>query len=310
MTTGTAVTATKPDSKNDIRSLITSDSAKKQFAMALPKHLTIDRFVRVALTAFNKTPKLADCTRESLLACLLDCSSLGLEPDGRKAHLIPYGDKCTLIVDYKGLVELARRSGEISDVHADVVCENDFFEYSFGTDGKLVHRPALKARGKAIGAYAFVKLRDGGSSYDVMNVDEIEKVRKISRAANASAWKDHWDEMAKKTIFRRLSKWLPVSSEFMDAIEKDFDTPAFKPELPDMTPTEIPAEPAAAIVPKDAIGPDQARQIVALAEGYKITQTDLVNYIGATFGVEQVSELKPKDLDALLKWIGENRKTK
>lgn len=229
------------EKKNDIRSLITADNAKKQFAMALPKHLSVDRFVRVALTAITKTPKLADCTRESLLACLLDCSSLGLEPDGRNAYLIPYGTVCTLIVSYKGLVELARRTGEISDIHADVVCENDSFEYSYGTDGKLVHRPALEKRGKVVRAYAFVKLRDGGTSYDVMNVDEIDKIRKISKAANSPAWTNHWDEMAKKTVFRRLAKWLPVSSEFMDAVERDFDTPDFTPVIPDMTPKETPA---------------------------------------------------------------------
>jgi recombination protein RecT len=221
----------------DIRGLISSDGAKKQFALALPKHMTPDRFTRVALTAINRTPKLLQCTKESLLGCLLDLSQLGLEPDNRKAHLIPYENRklnktmCTLIIDYKGLVDLARRSGEIADIHADVVCENDHFEYSFGTDGKLVHKPAMSDKGRVIAAYSFVKLKDGSSSYEVMNEDEIEAIHKRSKAGSSGPWVTDWNEMAKKTVFRRHSKWLPVSSEFLSAVDKDFDVPIdIKPE--------------------------------------------------------------------------------
>ena len=220
--------AKKPD---DIRSLILSDSAKKQFAQALPRHLTPERFTRIALTAINRTPKLMQCAKESLLTCLLDLSQLGLEPDNRKAHLIPYENRklgrtiCTLIIDYKGLVELARRSGEISDIHADVVCENDHFEYSFGTDGRLVHKPAIKDRGNVIAAYSFVKLKDGSSSYEVMNKEEVEAIRERSKAGATGPWVTDWKEMAKKTVFRRHSKWLPVSPEFQEAIDKDYDVP-------------------------------------------------------------------------------------
>ena len=210
---------------DDIKSLIQSEAGKKQFALALPAHITPDRFVRVALTAMTKTPKLAQCTKESLLSALLDCSAIGLEPDGRKAHLIPYGDKCTLIVDYKGLVDIARRSGEIGDIHADVVCQNDRFDYSFGTDAKLVHVPAMKDRGAVIAAYSCVKLKDGSSSFEVMNIDEIEKIHTRSKAASSGPWVTDWNEMAKKTVFRRHSKWLPVSSEFQDAVDRDFDRP-------------------------------------------------------------------------------------
>ena len=210
---------------SDIRSLIMSDSAKKQFALSLPKHLSPDRFVRVALTAFNKTPKLLACTKESLTECLMSCSELGLEPDGRRVHLIPYGNKCTLIIDYKGLVALARRSGEVADIHADVVCENDKFEYSFGTNGNLEHRPAIANKGKVTAAYSFVKLKDGSTSYEVMNKEEIDAIRKRSKAANNGPWVTDWNEMAKKTVFRRHSKWLPLSAEFRDAVDKDYDVP-------------------------------------------------------------------------------------
>jgi recombination protein RecT len=222
--------------KNDIRSLIESDAYKKQFAMALPKHIKPDRFIRVALTAMTKTPKLAQCTRESLLSALIDCSAIGLEPDGRKAHLIPYGDKCTLIVDYKGLVDIARRSGQIGDIHADVVCANDRFEYNFGTDAKLVHVPAMNNRGTVIAAYSCVKLKDGSSSFEVMNIDEIEKIHTRSKAASSGPWVTDWNEMAKKTVFRRHSKWLPVSSEFQEAVERDYDRPPEMFAMPEGAP--------------------------------------------------------------------------
>jgi len=211
---------------NSIKELVTSAAGKKQFAMALPKHLSADRFLRVALTAFTRTPKLLQCTKESLTESLMDCSALGLEPDGRKAHLIPYGKVCKLIVDYKGLVDLARRSGEIADIHADVVCENDFFEYSFGTNGNLEHKPAIKEKGVVIAAYSYVKLKDGSSSYEVMNLEEINAIRKRSKASGSGPWVTDWNEMAKKTVFRRHSKWLPVSSELMkSAVDKDYDVP-------------------------------------------------------------------------------------
>ena len=118
-----------PATKQDIKSLINSDAMREQFAKALPKHLTPERFTRVAITALTRTPKLAECTPASLMKCLLDLSAMGLEPDGRRAHLIPYGTEATLIIDYKGLVELIRRSGDVVSVRAETVCEKDHFEW-------------------------------------------------------------------------------------------------------------------------------------------------------------------------------------
>lgn len=206
--------------RKDIRS--TLEGMKDQFKMALPKLLTPERFTRVALTCINKNPKLLSCTRESLLACLMDCAMLGIEPDGRRAHLIPYGDKCTLILDYKGIVELVRRSGDVSDIHADIICENDQFDYMFGTGSFLTHKiDVRKPRGEVVGAYSFVKLKDGSESFDVMGVEEIETVRKRSRAGNNGPWVTDKAEMQKKTVFRRHSKWLPISPELRENIEKD-----------------------------------------------------------------------------------------
>jgi len=205
----------------------------EKLAQVLPRHLTPTRIVRVVLMAMLKQPKLRECTKASLLQCVLTCSSLGLEPDGRRAHLIPFNvnkkvgnewihdrTDCTLIIDYKGIVELVRRSGEVSDIHADVVREGDFFEYTFGTGGHLVHKPAIQ-RGKVLTAYSYVKLRDGSESYDVMSVDELTAIRARSKAKNSGPWVTDEAEMQKKTVFRRHSKWLPLSAEIREAIEAD-----------------------------------------------------------------------------------------
>lgn len=206
----------------NIKALITSDQMKKQFAAALPQHLSQERFCRIALTALTRTPKLLDCTPESLMRCLLDLSAFGLEPDGRRAHLIPYGKDCTLIIDWKGLAELALRSGLIAKLHADVVCENDVFEYDLGE--VKVHKIDLRQpRGPVYAAYALAQTKGGEVFAAVMGKDEVEAIRKRSRAGNNGPWVSDWNEMAKKTAFRRLAKWLPLSAEFRDAMEKDGD---------------------------------------------------------------------------------------
>jgi len=207
---------------NDLRSIITSDKMKQQFAAALPHHLTPDRFCRIALTALTRTPKLADCTQESLMRCLLDLSAYGIEPDGRRAHLIPYGNQCTLILDWKGLAELAMRSGIIAKLHADIVCENDVFEYNMGE--VVQHKIDFRSpRGAMYAAYAMAVTKDGPVFVAVLNKDEIDGIRKRSKSGNSGPWQTDYNEMAKKTAFRRLAKWLPLSAEFRDAVDKDDD---------------------------------------------------------------------------------------
>jgi recombination protein RecT len=208
--------------KSDVRSLIESDAFKAQIQKALPKHLTPDRFIRVAVTALTRTPKLAECTQASLFNSLLTCSQLGIEPDGRRAHLIPYGKDCQLIIDYKGLAELAMRSGAVSNLHADVVCDADVFVYDRGavTDHKIDFR---KPRGKVYAVYAICRFKDGSEKAEVMSADEVESIRKRSKAGQSGPWVTDWNEMAKKTAFRRLSKWLPLSPEYRDALDHDAD---------------------------------------------------------------------------------------
>ena len=196
--------------QQNIKDLILSDGAKKQFAAALPKHLSPDRFIRIALTAVTKNPKIAECTRESLFSCLLDLSQLGLEPDGRRAHLIPYGNKCTLIVDYKGLVELVINTGQVSNVHADVVCMDDSFVYNKGTIE--THSIDFKRpRGDMYAVYCVISFKDGTTKTEVMQKDDVDAIRKRSKASSSGPWVTDYNEMAKKTVFRRASKWVKLS---------------------------------------------------------------------------------------------------
>jgi recombination protein RecT len=213
------------DNTTKLSNMLASPKLKEQLALSLPKHLSADRFSRIAITALNRTPKLLDCTGESVLKCLYDLAAIGLEADGRRAHLIPYGKECTLVIDYKGIVELVRRSGEVSTIHCDVVFSNDEFDESYGTGGRLYHKPKWGDRGEPVCVYSYVKMRDGGEEYDVMDFPAVELVRASSKAANNGPWVTHYFEMAKKTIFKRHSKWLPFSSELREKIEKD-DEPA------------------------------------------------------------------------------------
>lgn len=222
------------------------EKAKPQLALALPKHLTADRLLRVALTAVQRTPDLLNCDRLSLLGAIMQAAQLGLEPDGVLGHayLVPFGSQVQLIPGYKGLIALARRSGEISSIAAHVVYERDQFIYAYGLDEKLIHVPAATdERGKAVYAYAVARFKDGGHAFEVMSFQQIEAIRKLSRAATRGPWVTHWDEMARKTVIRRLAKYLPLSVEFQRAaalgdladaelpqdlsMEVDISTPAF-----------------------------------------------------------------------------------
>lgn len=227
--------ATTTGSKPTLRQHLESPAFMSAVAKALPKHLTADRFIRVALTAITRTPKLASCDQASFFSSLLTLSQLGLEPDGRRAHLIPFENRkrgvveCQLIIDYKGLAELAFRSGQISTLHADVVRDGDLFTYSAGKLEQHVpwflRKDAAKpgAEGEIIAVYATAEFRDGSRKTEVLSRSEVEAVRQRSRAGGSGPWVSDWSEMAKKTAFRRLSKWLPLSPELRDAIDADDD---------------------------------------------------------------------------------------
>lgn len=217
---------------NDVKSLI--ELYKPLISQVLPKHLTAERIINVATTLIARTPELAECSVESLIGAVVQCSILGFEPIPilGQAYLIPFNNSKTqrrevqFIIGYKGLIDLARRSDKIQTLYAQAVYSKDFFDYEFGLEPKLVHKPALGERGEFTHAYAIAKFTNGGFAFEVMSKKDIEKIKKMSKASNSnfSPWSGDEivvDEMRKKTVVRRLSKYLPMSIEIYKTLATD-----------------------------------------------------------------------------------------
>ena len=199
----------QPTALQKMSGFLSGDQVLSKIQSVMAGEMTAQRVTQVALLAANRTPKIADTTPGSILQCLMDCSSLGLEPDSRNAYLIPYGKSCTLIVGYKGLILLIRRSGEVSVIYSQIVYENDGFEVSFGSGGGLRHVPVFKDRGEIKLVYSFVQFKDGSEDWEIMTLDEVEAIRSRSKSANNGPWVTDFGEMAKKTVLRRHSKRMP-----------------------------------------------------------------------------------------------------
>ena len=206
------------------------DYIKKQLAMALPKHLTADRLLRVAMTTIRHNRKLLDCTLESLLASVMGCAQLGLEPEPAlgQAYLVPYWNnkknclEAQLIPGYRGYITLARRSGEVKNVSSQVVYTNDHFKLQYGLNETLDHIPADGDRGEPKGAYVVFRYKDGSHSFDYMTVADIDKIKARTKSVNKKGeivgpWVTDEDEMRKKTVIRRHIKLVPLSVELATA---------------------------------------------------------------------------------------------
>lgn len=197
---------------------------------ALPNTITPERFTRIVLSAISNNKQLQQCTPTSFLAGMMNAAQLGLEPNTPlgQAYLIPYKNKGTLEaqfqIGYKGLIDLAYRSGQVKTIYAEEVCENDEFEYELGLNPKLVHKPAVKDRGDVIYYYAVFKLCNGGEGFSVMSMDDVKKhMNRFSKAAQAgfSPWQTNFDEMAKKTVIKKVLKYAPLSTDIMRKIAED-----------------------------------------------------------------------------------------
>ncbi len=198
---------------------------KDQIAAALPRHLTADRMARIVTTEVRKTPALLQCDPKTLFGAVIQASQLGLEPGSALGHayLVPFKRDVQLIIGYRGMIDLARRSGQILSIEARAVYDGDQFSYSFGLKPDLQHTPHPDKHGdKPIltHVYAVARLAGGGVQWDVMTAEEIARVREQSKA-RSGPWVTHPDEMAKKTVIRRLFKYLPVSVEVQRAVGLD-----------------------------------------------------------------------------------------
>ena len=194
-----------------------------RMAEVLPKHMDMNRMSRIALTTIRTNPKLLECAVPSLMGAVMQAVQLGLEP-GLLGHcyILPYKREATFIIGYKGMIDLARRSGHIQSIYAHAVHENDEFEYELGLHPKLEHKPSHGDRGAFIGAYAVAHFKDGGYQMEFMPKSEIEKRRKRSATANSSysPWSSDYEEMAKKTVVRYMFKYLPISIEVQTQARK------------------------------------------------------------------------------------------
>ena len=216
----------KPVSKGEsIRQAL--EKYKGQIAMALPKHITPDRLTRIAMTSIRTNPKLMSCEMSSLLSAVIQAAQVGLEPGIMgQCYLVPYGTQAQFIIGYKGLIDLVRRSGHITSIAAHAVYENDEFDFEYGLNEKLHHKQNLDNKGELKAFYAYAKFKDGGHAFEVMSKEDIDRIRdKYSKSQKNGTfygpWKDEYEEMGKKTVVKKLIKYLPISIEILKQFNQD-----------------------------------------------------------------------------------------
>lgn len=202
-----------------IRTQLYLPAMREQLKAALPPSVTVEKFLRVAMTALQQNPKLADMDRNSLFAAIVSSAQLGLLPDAQlgEAYFVPFKGKVTLVPGYRGLIKLARQ-GDIGYVEAELIHQNDKTTFVLGDDSRLECIVNWEDRGPIKAAYAVAKWRDGGmAARVVMSKAEIDAVRAQSQAATGPAWSNNYAEMAKKSALRKLAKLLPLATTASNA---------------------------------------------------------------------------------------------
>ena len=261
------------DKPNRLAQVKTMISAKKvAFQQLLPAHVSLDKMLRLAFTAYQN-PKLSDCDPNSLISAMIDSCRLGLEPDGVEGAFVPYDGQIQFQPMYRGLISLARRSGEVTSIQAFVVYERDKYRVVLGSDPHIEHEMFTEGdRGKPIFVYSVIGLRGGEKQFDVMTISDVNRIRDRSKAYKKNPQSTPWgtdpDEMAKKTITKRNLKYAPRSVELQRALDHDnaldhdedprpaalgwddvdengqrkvIDAPQTKPALPDKKPDPLSA---------------------------------------------------------------------
>lgn len=298
-----------------------------RIAAVIGNNLSPQRLYQMYVSTINREPQLANCGVESVLSCFMKCAALGLEPsnvDGLgRAYILPYGNKnyrtgqkeATLIIGYKGMLDLARRSGQIRDISARAVHEGDEFTYSYGLNEDLRHVPCAKP-GKLTHVYMIANFKDGGHYFQVMNADEIEAAAKRSPSYGkaVSPWKSDYEAMAKKTVIRRAFPYLPVSVEARDAAASDDQTPdysdVFRP-LPTVTADDSPVD-VSVDEPEQSqpeaqpeVSPVEAKRAEAIARFQRLGVTDeqeALQTVAKITGMasESFADLSEAELDKVL----------
>jgi recombination protein RecT len=244
----TAHTDTKKKPKTEFQlrlesfqSFIDQPRVTDQLARVLPDNMEVKRQKVLLINSLRRTPKVLLATRESLVAAVVQTFELGLSPVPALGHayFVPFETKgrllCQLIIGYRGLIELARRSGLVANISAEVVRCGDYFYYELGDTPRLEHTPrevlefapperqqavarmlaGRPADGKLLMAYSVVLLKDGTKVRRVVSEEFISRIKKASRGSNHpdSPWQNWTDQMWAKTAIRQALKFVPLSPE-------------------------------------------------------------------------------------------------
>lgn len=211
-----------------------------QIEMALPASLNPERFQRIVMTAISSNPKFQECNPMTFLGAMMTAAQLGIEPNTPlgQGYLIPRkgrdGMECTFQLGYKGMIDLAYRSGNVTTIGAYPVYKNDEFHVQFGLNPDITHVPCMTDRGDPIAFYAYYKTKDGGFGFDVMSVDDVRKhAKQFSEAVKrgwTSPWESNFEEMAKKTVLKKVLKYAPLSTEAASKIDLDASVRKVNPD--------------------------------------------------------------------------------
>lgn len=298
------VVQSKPRAGKTIKQAVAEQMA--QIARALPRAtgMTPERFTRLVMTEISRNPRLAECSVQSFLGAMMYAAQLGVEPGPLgHAYLVPFGDTVQFILGYKGMIALARRSGDIQGIEARAVHENDEFEWAYGLEDVLVHRPALDNRGDPIRYYGIARFKDGGHYFLVMSKAEVEKRRARSRAKNSGPWTSDYEAMALKTVIRAMQPYLPLTSEVATAIEVDERvTATFDPDAGEMLQIrEEPYEDVPELVAEtpDEPGAQDAGPVEATSadDTGSASESESVEVVGELLEVDINDELVGADLE-------------
>jgi recombination protein RecT len=207
----------------------TVDRLGDEFCKALPEHIKVEKFQRIVVSAVAGQPALLGKDRTSLLAACMKAAQDGLLLDGREAALVAFGNAVQYMPMIGGILKKIRNSKELESIMSEVVCDRDEFDRWIDEDGEhFKHRPAYgEDRGPSRLVYAFARTKDGGKYLEVMDHAAVERVRAVSRAKDSGPWVSWWDEMARKTVTRRLAKRLPMSTDVAELFERDDENTDF-----------------------------------------------------------------------------------
>lgn len=238
------MTVSAKQTPQDLQALIQAGEA--QFRQIAPQWLDVNRMAHLALQAFSRNPGLLRCTKDSIVLFCMRCAETGLEPIGAGGAwpMGPFKNRHTgleevvFVPDWRGLISLAKREGQIVHAYTDTICENDAVDYQKGDNPRLDHKPPLSNRGEMIGAYCVAVLPDGFKHIEYMDKAEIDGIRDRSKKPKDGPWITDYREMAKKTVVKRALKPFAASPQMQAAVE--YDNAAVGLDLPDLTPIAEP----------------------------------------------------------------------